>query len=274
MVIKMRIGLFFNHELEASAEVASAIRSADYGGMDAEFVAGDADADHGEIDFAISIGGDGTFLLTAKTIMGRGAPLYGVNRGRLGFLASGDVRRAAADVGKILDGYYETLPIAPLKAAISGRDGSKSAVWAFNEIMIVKNLISRPIALSAYIDGKKLYSFLADGIIVSTPIGSTAYSLSAGGPIVHPGVSGQAIVPICAHSLAPRPMLVPASTLIEIELESPAEGATLSADGMNSTSLSPGCTVGITSDPTGRVDVIMLDGGSYPDVLRDKLNWS
>ena len=270
----MRIGLFFNHELETSAEVASAVRFADYGGRDAEFVLGDADSDHGEIDFAISIGGDGTFLLTSKNIMGRGAPIYGVNRGRLGFLASGDARRAAADIAKILDGDYETYPIVPLKAAISGKDGTKSAIWAFNEVMIVKNLVSRPIALSAYIDGKKLYSFLSDGIIVSTPIGSTAYSLSAGGPIIHPGVSGQAIVPICAHSLAPRPMLVPASTLIKIELESPSEGATLSADGMNSTLLSPGDAVEITSDPAGRVDVIRLDGGSYPDVLRDKLNWS
>ncbi|MDR0651822.1 MAG: NAD(+)/NADH kinase [Synergistaceae bacterium] len=270
----MRIGLFFNHEMEASAEVASAIRFADYGRKDTEFVLGDADADHGEIDFAISIGGDGTFLLTSKTIMGRGAPLYGVNMGRLGFLASGDARRAAADVAKILDGDYETFPIVPLKAAILGKDGAESEMWAFNEVMIVKNLVSRPIALSAYIDGKKLYSFLSDGIIVSTPIGSTAYSLSAGGPIVHPGVSGQAIVPICAHSLAPRPMLVPGSTLIKIELESHTEGATLSADGMKDTHMSPGDTVEITADPTGRVGVIRLDGGSYPDVLRDKLNWS
>jgi NAD+ kinase len=272
----MRIGLFFNHELETSAEVASAVRFADYGGRDVEFVLGDADADHGEIDFAISIGGDGTFLLTAKTIMGQGAPLYGVNRGRLGFLASGDAGRAAADVAKILEGDYETLPIVPLKAAVSSGTGSgaESAIWAFNEVMMVKNLVSRPIALTAYIDSKKLYSFLSDGIIVSTPIGSTAYSLSAGGPIVHPGVSGQMIVPICAHSLAPRPMLVPASTVIKIELESPAEGATLSADGMNSTCLAPGDAVEITADPAGRVGVIRLDGGSYPDALRDKLNWS
>jgi NAD+ kinase len=270
----MRIGLFFNHELEASAEVASVIQSSDYGGRDVEFVPGDADADHGEIDFAISIGGDGTFLLTSKTIMGRAAPLYGINRGRLGFLASGGAGRAAADVAKILDGDYETYPIVPLRAVISGHDGAESAMWAFNEVMIVKNLVSRPIALSAYIDGKKLYSFLSDGIIVSTPIGSTAYSLSAGGPIVHPGVSAQAIVPICAHSLAPRPMLVPASTPIRIELESPSEGATLSADGMNSTLISPGDTVEVTSDPAGRVGVIRLEGSSYSHVLRDKLNWS
>jgi NAD+ kinase len=270
----MRIGLFFNHELEASAEVASAVRSSDYGGRDVEFVTGDAGSDHGEIDFAISIGGDGTFLLTSKTIMGRGAPLYGVNTGRLGFLAAGAARRAAGDIANIHDGDYETYPIVPLRAAISRKDGAESAIWAFNEVMIVKNLVSRPISLSAYIDGKKLYSFLSDGIIVSTPTGSTAYSLSAGGPIVHPGVSGQAIVPICAHSLAPRPMLVPASTLIKIELEAPSEGATLSADGMNSTFMSPGEAVGITSDPAGRVGVIRLEGDSYTDVLRDKLNWS
>jgi NAD+ kinase len=270
----MRIGLFFNHELKASAEVAAAVRLADYGGRDAEFVLGDADADHGEIDAAISIGGDGTFLLASKTIMGRGAPLYGVNKGRLGFLASGNAGRAAADVAKILDGDYETFPIVPLKAAILREGGAEGAMWAFNEVMIVKNLVSRPIALSAYVDGKKLYSFLSDGIIISTPIGSTAYSLSAGGPIVHPDVSGSAIVPICAHSLAPRPMLVPALTRIKIEIESPSEGATLSGDGMKDTSLSPGDAVEIISDPARRVDVIRLDGGSYLDVLRDKLNWS
>jgi NAD+ kinase len=270
----MRIGLFFNHELKASAEVAAAVRLADYGGRDAEFVLGDADADHGEIDAAISIGGDGTFLLASKTIMGRGAPLYGVNKGRLGFLASGKAGRAAADVAKILDGDYKTFPIVPLKAVILGRERAESEMWAFNEVMIVKNLVSRPIALTAYIDGKKLYNFLSDGIIVSTPIGSTAYSLSVGGPVVHPGVSGAAIVPICAHSLASRPMLVPASTRIKIEIECPSEGATMSGDGMNDTPLSPGDAVEITSDPAKRVDVIRLGGGSYPDVLRDKLNLS
>jgi NAD+ kinase len=254
--------------------VAEAIRSADYGRADVEFVMGDADMDHGEIDYAVSIGGDGTFLLTSRTIMGRGIPLYGVNMGRLGFLASGEADLAVSDVRKIVEGNYKVFSRIPLSADIQSNGKMKMKVWAFNEIMIVKDFVSRPIALSTFLDGEKLYSFLADGIIIATPTGSTAYSLSAGGPIVHLDVEGFSIVPICAHSFSLRPMVVPGSAEVKIVLDSSDYGAILSGDGQNNAELSLGDEVHVTFETASRVDVIMLDGGSYLDALRNKLNWS
>lgn len=269
----MRIGLFFNHEIAACADAAAEIRSALTGDPGLEFVTGDADSDPGDIDCAVSIGGDGTFLLTARTIMGSGIPLYGVNMGRLAFLASGDAGSAVGDIRRIVAGEYGIHRMIPLRAEIT-KDSRKTTSWAFNEIMIVKNFVPRPIALSTFLDGEKLYSFLSDGIIASTPTGSTAYALSAGGPIIHPDINCVSIVPICAHSLTPRPMLVPCDADIMIKLDYAQGGALLSGDGHDGCELSPGDCVQIKSDFDSSVDVIKMGGGSYAGVLRNKLNWS
>jgi len=269
----MRIGLFFNHEIAECVTTATEIQSAFKGNRSVEFLTGNAVSGRSDINCAVSIGGDGTFLLSARTIMGSGVPLYGVNMGRLGFLASGNAGSAVEDIRRIAARDYEIHPMIPLKAEIT-KNSQKTTSWAFNEIMIVKNFVSRPIALSTYLDGEKLYSFLSDGIITSTPTGSTAYALSAGGPIIHPGVNCVSIVPICAHSLSPRPMLVPCDSDILIKLDYAQGGALLSGDGHDDGELSSGDCVLITSDFDSRVDVIKMDRGSYADVLRDKLGWS
>ena len=269
----MRIGLFFNHEIAECVAAAEEIQSAFDGDARVEFVTGDAVSGHSDLNCAVSIGGDGTFLLSARIIMGRGIPLYGINMGRLGFLASGDAVSAVEDVRRIASRDYRIHPMIPLKAEIT-KGSQKTTSWAFNEIMIVKNFVSRPIAISTYLGGEKLYSFLSDGIIASTPTGSTAYALSAGGPIIHPGVNCVSIVPICAHSLSPRPMLVPCDSDIMIKLDYAQGGALLSGDGHDDGELSSGDCVQVTSDFDSRVDVIKMDRGSYTDVLKDKLNWS
>ena len=269
----MRIGLFYNHEIAACADAAAKISSAFESEPGVEFLTGNAVSGPGDIDYAVSIGGDGTFLLTARTIRGGGVPLYGINMGRLGFLASGDAGSAIADVRRIAARDYEIHPMIPLKAEIT-KGSQKTASWAFNEIMIVKNFVSRPITLSTYLNGEKLYSFLSDGIITSTATGSTAYALSAGGPVIHTDVNCVSIVPICAHSLSPRPMLVPRDSDIIIKLDYAQGGALMSGDGHNDGELSSGDRVMITSDFNSRVDVIKMNGNSYVNVLKDKLNWS
>jgi NAD+ kinase len=192
--------------------------------------------------------------------------------GRLGFLASGDAASAVEDIRAITRGNFEVFPMIPLKAEITSGGGGNMSVWAFNEIMIVKKFVSRPIALSAFVDGEKLYGFLSDGLIISTPAGSTAYALSAGGPIVHPEVRCVAIVPICAHSLSPRSMLFPDTAGIKVRLDT-REGAILSGDGQNNAELASGGEVLVEPDFASRVDVMRM-GGAYIDVLRNKLNWS
>ena len=270
----MRVGLFFNGDIEPSAEVASAILSADYGKCGAEFVYGREDALRDDLDVAVSIGGDGTFLMTSKAIMGHGIPLYGINTGRLGFLAAGEASLAVHDVKKILDGDYGIFPKVPLKGEVIREGSVICTVRAFNEIMIVKNCVSRPIALSARVDGEKLYDFLADGIIVSTPAGSTAYALSSGGPVIHPDVRCAALIPICPHSLFPRPVIVPDSASIKIRLESSLYGAVLSGDGQDNVEMSSGDEVLIACDKDMEIGVIRLGGGSYFGALRNKLGWS
>ncbi|MDR1650767.1 MAG: NAD(+)/NADH kinase [Synergistaceae bacterium] len=266
--------MFFNHALEPSAAVAEAVRSADYGDADVEFSSCDARDRPEGIELAVSIGGDGTFLLTSKTIMGTGVPVFGINTGRLGFLASGEAQNAVRDVKSILSGGYDTFAMVPIRGEISRNGGPAGRVWALNEIMIVKGLVSRPISITARLGRDRLYSFLADGIIVATPTGSTAYALSAGGPIVHPGLRCISVTPICPHSLYPRPLVAPDTETVTITLEPSQCGAILSGDGQNDAELLPGDDVSITSDPDRKIDVIKLGAGSYIDVLRSKLNWS
>ncbi|MDR1137422.1 MAG: NAD(+)/NADH kinase, partial [Synergistaceae bacterium] len=227
----------------------------------------------GEMDIAVSIGGDGTFLMTSKSIMGLGVPLYGINTGRLGFLASGEASLAVRDIEKILDGDYEIFSKIPLKGEVIREGAVINVIRAFNEIMIVKNFVSRPIALSAHVGDEKLYDFLSDGIIVSTPSGSTAYALSSGGPVIHPEVRCAAVIPVCPHSLFPRPILVPDSAEIKIRLESSRYGAVLSGDGQDNAEMLSGDEVLITCDKEMKIGVIRLGDGSYFGVLRNKLNW-
>jgi NAD+ kinase len=213
-------------------------------------------------------------LLTSKTIMGRGFPLYGINTGHLGFLASGEAQSAVRDMRKILERDYSTFPRIPLKGEIV-RDGRcVQCVWALNEVMVVKSFVSRPIALSVHMGNGKLYSIQADGIIAATPTGSTAYALSAGGPIVHPGVRCAVVIPVCPHSLYPRPLVIPDTEALRIKLESPACGALLSGDGQDNMDLAPGDEVVVTSDTEKKIDVVSLGDETYADVLRGKLNWS
>jgi NAD+ kinase len=225
------------------------------------------------MDIAVSIGGDGTFLMTSKSIMGLGVPLYGINTGRLGFLASGEASLAVRDIEKILDGDYEIFSKIPLKGEVIREGAVINVIRAFNEIMIVKNFVSRPIALSAHVGDEKLYDFLSDGIIVSTPSGSTAYALSSGGPVIHPEVRCAAVIPVCPHSLFPRPILVPDSAEIKIRLESSRYGAVLSGDGQDNAEMLSGDEVLITCDKEMKIGVIRLGDGSYFGVLRNKLNW-
>jgi NAD+ kinase len=264
--------LFFNPELKVSAEMARTIMNARYDGYDVRFAAMSEKA-CGDLDFVLSIGGDGTFLRTAKAVMGTGVPLYGINTGRLGFLAAGQSSSAVSDVHKILSGDYRLAARFPLRGEAFRAGVSEGSLYALNEITIAKDFVSRPVGFSVGVGDENLYRFLSDGMIVSTPTGSTAYALSAGGPIVHPDVRCMLALPICPHSLYPRPIVLSDCETVTVKLESDSCGAILSGDGQNNMDLSPGDEVRITSDLGMRVDVVRFGNGSYIDVLRSKLNW-
>jgi NAD+ kinase len=274
------VGLFFKNDRENGARVADLVESLDYGPnvKFARWEPGDGypgARDFGDMEFAVSIGGDGTFLRVARAIRGLGVPLYGVNAGRLGFLASGRPKSAADDVAKILSGNFTTFSRAALECELlrAGDCGSGGEnFFALNEITLSKGSASRPVGLRVTAGGKLLYRFLADGVIVATPTGSTAYSLSAGGPVVHPDVSCLVVTPVCPHSLYARPIVLGGDEAIEVSLDGESDGMVLSGDGILDTYVRPGDAVHITLDKKG-VEVIRLDHSSYYEVLRTKLNW-
>jgi NAD+ kinase len=274
------VGLFFKRDRANSGYIVSRIKSADYD-VDVRFFecepgddgpAPEIEGNLAEMEFAVSIGGDGTFLRVARAIRNLGVPLYGVNAGRLGFLAPGKPEDAPRDIARILSGDYEIFSRASLRCELQRGSVAGEEFYALNEITLSKGPVSRPIDLCVKVRGEVLYKFLTDGVIVSTPTGSTAYSLSAGGPIVHPDVKCLLLTPLCPHSLYPRPVVLGADETIEINLEGDSEWMTLSGDGMLDVGIARGDKVKVSLDKKG-VDVITLDYSSYFEVLRRKLQW-
>lgn len=277
------VGLFYPHGRESSSVVARAICEAVYDGVDVRFITGEPcdyrgsgsvkdDRDFHRMEFAVSIGGDGTFLRAGRLVRELGIPLFGINTGRLGFLASGNPDSAVEDVSRIISGGFSLQKRIPLRCALY-KEKTYHEFYALNEFTVAKAAASRPIEMRVCVGGELLYDLHADGVIVSTPTGSTAYSLSAGGPIVHPDVCGTIIVPICPHSLYPRPIILGNDMPVEISFTGENDRMYLSADGQINMELSGADVVVIETDREHAVGIIKLDNSSYLDVLRDKLNW-
>ncbi len=184
------------------------------------------------IDLGIVIGGDGTMLHVARTLAPRGIPVVGVNMGRLGFLTDIPLTEMYEDIGRILDGEYKTETRMMLDVEIWRRGDLVTSDLAFNDMVIGKGELERLIEIHTYVDGEFVTASRADGVIVATPTGSTAYSLSAGGPITHPQLEAMILVPICPHTLSMRPIALKASSTIDFTLsEVCARCAHVSFDG-------------------------------------------
>ena len=275
------VGLFYPHGRASARAVAEAIRSAHYDGASVKFITGEpvesgkpdkTDEDFCRMEFAVSIGGDGTFLRAGRLVRELGIPLFGINAGRLGFLASGSPASAADDIRQILSHQYRLQQRTPLKCLLQ-QGGREQTFYAINEIAVIKEAASGPIEMRVSVDGERLYDLHADGIIISSSTGSTAYALSAGGPIVHPDVPATVIVPICPHSLYPRPMVLGSRVSVEITFLGESDEMLLTADGQINLGLGKTDVVTVRADAEHAVDVIKLGDASYFDVLRDKLNW-
>jgi len=221
-------------------------------------------------DMLVALGGDGTILAAARAVGRKGTPILGVNLGKLGFLAElapGELVRA---VGDILAGRYvvdERLVIEVSTTADPSR-----VFPAMNDIVLDKSRSSRLIDLETHIDGAFAVTYRGDGVIVSTPTGSTAYALSNGGPIVTPGSDVIGITPISPHSLSGRPLIVPASSVIRIVAHTEGDEILLAADGQEAAFLVPPAE--ITVRKAGyTVRLVRRTDRSYFDLLRAKLHW-
>jgi len=284
---KITIGLFFMKDKPRGIELAKRIVGCEYEGFDVLFApgAGVFDGDLGALGVpperlgrledaavALSIGGDGTFLRAARAVRDLRVPIYGVNAGRLGFLALGHADSAERDLRRILNGDYGILSRIPIKGSLLRGGKPFLEMYALNEITVTKGPCARPIELGVSVEEDTIYNFLADGVIVSTPTGSTAYALSAGGPIVHPDVKCILIAPICPHSLYSRPVILGQDATVFVDAHG-EEDVFLAADGQLHVCMEEGDRIRVALDVMNAIDVITLDMHSYYEILRDKLGW-
>lgn len=226
----------------------------------------------GEVcDVVLAFGGDGTILSTARAVGSTGVPILGVNLGHLGFLAEVTLEKLYPTIHRILEKRYNIIERMVIKAEIQGRKRNSDFI-GLNDIVIDKGNSSRVMRIEMFIDDNYLTTYQSDGVIIATPTGSTAYSLSAHGPILAPNVEAIIINPICPHSLGARPMVIPADCTIKIIPFLEERGAILSADGQIEDNLkSKEAIVVMKTDYTVRW--IQSEDNNFYSVLRTKLSW-
>jgi NAD+ kinase len=222
-----------------------------------------------KVDLVIVMGGDGTMLSVARSLIDVDVPLVGVNRGRFGFLTDLRVEDMLLQIDRILAGDFIEEPRVMLAAKVM-RDGQVlHANYALNDVVIKSAL--RLIELEVTINEKFVHKQRADGLIISTPTGTTAYALSAGGPILHPNLHAISLVPICPHTLSNRPIAVHSDSLIEITLMQ-FDDAQLSFDGQFQVVLEMGDKI-IVNRAKQTISLLHPSDYCYFDMLRNKLNW-
>ena len=226
-----------------------------------------------EPDLIIVIGGDGTFLRTARLFCGTGKPIFGINRGRLGFLTEFNPDEYQMHLTEVLSGNSPVAERLVLEAVLY-RDGREiQSLFFLNDAVIHKGSLSRPILLELKIDGHFLSSYTGDGLIISTPTGSTAYSLSAGGPIITPTEAKIFLMsPICPHSLAMRPMIIPASSDFRARIGSNYSNLSLTIDGQEDIPIMGNDEIQIRQS-NKNIKLITHPEKNYYSILREKLGW-
>ena len=220
-------------------------------------------------DFLITVGGDGTLISTVRRSFKYGIPVLGIHAGRLGFLADIGLEEFESFFVKILNGEYRIDERAILKAKISHKD-RKIKMYAFNDIVLTRESISKMIHIDTYVDKKSFNTYYGDGVIISTPTGSTAYNLSAGGPIIFPMTNVFALTPICPHSLTQRPAILPGEYPIEMSTQD--DKALVIVDGQDMYELHKGQSISIQL-AIKRARLIHKREFNYFDVLKEKLGW-
>jgi len=225
-------------------------------------------------DLAIVVGGDGTLLNAARSLVDADVPVLGVNLGRLGFLADVSPREMPERLDQVLAGEYEQDERALLHASVIRNGNSVSESDALNDVVIHKWDIARMIELDTRIDGRFLNSLRADGLIVSTPTGSTAYALSGGGPIVEPSLAALVLVPVCPHTLSNRPIVLSDAVSIEILVHGgDGSQAQMTCDGQVNFSLVAGDLVRIRRKAQ-TLRLIHPGGHDHFEIMRKKLRWA
>ncbi|HMD47562.1 MAG TPA: NAD(+)/NADH kinase [Bryobacteraceae bacterium] len=225
-----------------------------------------------DTQLVIVLGGDGTLLSAARAVAGREIPLLPVNLGGLGFLTAITMDQLYPELERAFRGEQRVVPRRMLHAELVRRGEMIQSYEALNDVVVSKTQFARMIDLEAFVDSHYVSTFKADGLIVATPTGSTAYSLSAGGPIVFPAVPAICITPVCPHTLTNRPVLVPESSVVELVSNATDNEAFLTVDGQVGAPLLKGDRV-VCRRSEHSVLLVRPPRMFFFDVLRQKLKW-
>jgi NAD+ kinase len=230
--------------------------------------------DPGAIDLLVTFGGDGTLLRGARLLGGRDIPILGVNFGRVGFLTSVARDGAQEALLAFAAGEYRLSPRSALRATVRAPDGSaRGEHLALNDVVLHKGGVARVVRFQVLIDGEPMGPVSGDGLVIASPTGSTAYSLSAGGPVVVPTLDATIVTPICAHSLGVRPLVVRADARIQVEAVDPRPNELLvSFDGQQTASFGPDDVLEVQRADE-RVVLVRFGDPGFFRTLRDKLQW-
>jgi NAD+ kinase len=225
-------------------------------------------------DVLVVLGGDGTMLHWARIAGSHGTPMLGVNFGTYGFITEIQPQDALEAVRRMLCGDYEISDRLVLKAQLVRNKEVTYTFYALNDVVVSMGGRARMLSLRTLINGKFIVTYWADGIVVSSPTGSTAYSLSAGGPVVHPDVGVLIITPICAHTLSERALVVPDHETVEITPSEESNGASavITIDGQLGENIEPGDRI-LVSKAEYRVKLIQIEPDSFYNKLKTRLHW-
>ena len=224
------------------------------------------------MDGAVSLGGDGTLLQMARQLLPYNIPIFGVNFGHLGFLAEIDLRGISRAIARLAQGNYNLEHRTLLQAVVQNENTgtTKAVAHALNEFVLAKGIFSKMANIRMFISGKPSGSYKADGLIVATATGSTAYNLSAGGPLVMPELDLKIVTPVCAHSLQARALVLPMDEAIDLRAVPGSEELVLASDGENIVSVVEGDVVHIERSPY-QVKLIRLTSRDYYQTWQQKL---
>jgi NAD+ kinase len=226
------------------------------------------------VDLAVSLGGDGTLLACARLVAGREIPILPVNMGNVGFITEVSKEELIETCEQFLLGRLGSSERLMLAASVRRRGEEIASFTGLNDAVVSTTGISRMVRLKVSLSDDYMGSYRADGVIIATPTGSTAYSMAAGGPIVYPEMEAFIVTPICPFTLSNRPTVVPASEVLRVEVESGQKtGVAITVDGQGGTTLSPGDEV-VVRRAAAKALIIRSDRRSFYDVLRGRLGWA
>lgn len=226
-----------------------------------------------QIDALLTLGGDGTLLRGARILQGHEVPILGVNMGRLGFLTCCPADHLEHSLMRFARDDYTVESRMMLRASVIGADRRERDSWlVLNDVVVHKGGFARVVALRVAVDDELIASYSADGVVVSTPTGSTAYSLSAGGPVVVPTLDTLIVTPVSAHTLGIRPVVLPATSRVTVQAEGAPEELLITVDGQVGTTFQTGETLSV-SRAAKSIKIVRFPGSSFFATLRQKLGW-